>query len=611
MKTCALKIKFCIVIPLVLAAVSLVALKGNSAGKVNGNMEKLVERAVEAIKNQNNALLKRLLKKNKRLANETDSDDSELLYLAIVEDNAGAVRLLANAGAVINPPEVGGWTYLHYAVFKKKYEIVKTLLECGANPEIETTQSYERRRDHIIFYENSTPLDFAVLNNDVEIARLFLRKIRKKKYLRMVHRLFLFASIYGHRKMQKYLIRECSQPDVVNEDGWTLLHVAVNNFAKIPVIEMLIEGGASLTQKTGTVYKDYTGRTFPAGSTPADIAELSGQEKVLRFLLEKGGNISREDPSKSGYQPAYLNRAEEMAVAPDGSIWLLKSDSTVFFTEKVGELWTKSQITSEPGEIDILSSSPSTLEFLGPKIAFAAGSLPGYILRTEDRGKSWREIKFGEGRFFVYDIYGKSNGEAWLGGSSGDIYYSNDYAATWTKRNSPFDHSSRMYAIYMADSNEGIAGSCDNLLFLTADNWQSSVKIPTPLDQQVVNPARRPEGFHLILEVAVWKDFLVVNQQGEIFYSGQNSIQWRPFKEDLKDFSLDEESGKLFAVTRSLHVIAYSGIDSPVRLSNQTLKAEPYECKAMKDCLYVVDMESCIYKVKSLEFVREKILAAY
>ena len=55
---------------------------------------------------------------------------------AIYNNNLDSVRLLIKEGVDINKLSEGGMTYLYFALMRKEYDIMKLLLENGANPNI-------------------------------------------------------------------------------------------------------------------------------------------------------------------------------------------------------------------------------------------------------------------------------------------------------------------------------------------------------------------------------------------------------------------------------------------------------------------------------------------
>jgi hypothetical protein len=134
---------------------------------------------------------------------------------------------------------------------------------------------------------------------------------------------------------------------------------------------------------------------------------------------------------------------------------------------------------------------------------------------TTNAGKSWSNFSFG-GDSWIYDVYSDSCGKAWMGGSSGCIYYSENFGTTWTMLNSPYNSITRMAAIFMRNPAEGISGALTNLMYGTRDNWKTYYKIVTPHDQKKIIPRDHTSGYR-INKILLWKNFIVVTQEKECF----------------------------------------------------------------------------------------------
>ena len=67
--------------------------------------------------------------------NLTDASGNTLLMLAAYHGHAGAVRLLAGSGADVDRVNDRGQSPLAGAVFKDEQDVVRALLEAGADPD--------------------------------------------------------------------------------------------------------------------------------------------------------------------------------------------------------------------------------------------------------------------------------------------------------------------------------------------------------------------------------------------------------------------------------------------------------------------------------------------
>ncbi|SEL88078.1 Uncharacterized protein SAMN05444354_109161 [Stigmatella aurantiaca] len=119
-------------------------------------------------------------------------------------------------------------------------------------------------------------------------------------------------------------------------------------------------------------------------------------------------------------------------------------------------------------------NDPSILVWFSPQIGLAAGSLGSRVLRTADGGMSWRSIPLAED-LFVYDVE-RLGSRAWLCGSSGHIFRSDDAGASWRRlKGSPFDGDDRCMDMSFLNPEKGWAVGMNGSVWATEDggeNWQ-------------------------------------------------------------------------------------------------------------------------------------------
>ncbi|WP_436485219.1 hypothetical protein [Chitinophaga sp. ARDCPP14] len=177
---------------------------------------------------------------------------------------------------------------------------------------------------------------------------------------------------------------------------------------------------------------------------------------------------------------------------------------------------------------------------------FIAGSSGKYdiIYRTTDFGKSWTVVDVGKSGWMDGASW-LDNGEAWLTVSGNGIVHTADFGATWDGMNLPgWGNSQRYDQLFFTTGHEGITGSVWNILALFHPETASWEKIPTPLDQKAyakTNIASRPS----IAGVAIYKDYLLANQEGLVFYSRKDSVNWIPLP-DYDNFYTDAANTALY-----------------------------------------------------------------
>ncbi|KAJ5169200.1 uncharacterized protein N7482_004794 [Penicillium canariense] len=184
------------------------------------------------------------------------------------------VKLLLDKGADPNINEVhSGRTPLYYAAEKGYNEVVKLLLDKGANPNTNEVR------------DGRTPLHCAVGKGYNEVVKLLLDKGAnpnskdRSKIIRVVWTPLYYASVIGHNEMVKQLLDEGFDPNI-NEvrGGWTPLYYAVEN-GHGDIVKLLLDKGA-----------DPNIDEVHGGRTPLNYADEKGHNEVVKLLLGKGAH---------------------------------------------------------------------------------------------------------------------------------------------------------------------------------------------------------------------------------------------------------------------------------------------------------------------------------
>lgn len=187
------------------------------------------------------------------------------------------------------------------------------------------------------------------------------------------------------------------------------------------------------------------------------------------------------------------------------------------------------------------------------------GGKTNSIYHTADRGKTWKVVDMGlDG--WVDDAQNLDNGIAWLSVSGKGIAYTEDFGYNWKTLQIP-DQKQRYTQIYFNDKKEGLIGSLWNSIAYTKDNCKNWRILPTPLDQKKytkTNKESRPE----IESVAIFNDWIFVNQEGLIFYSDKDSINWIWLKQFDKFYTDAVNSGFFISNTRNEYFHLDSNLDA-------------------------------------------------
>lgn len=173
----------------------------------------------------------------------TDDKGDTGLFIAINTNDLDYAKKIIKAGADVNLFNPDGISPLHAAVIQKKFEIAKLLLDNGANPDIQDSGG-------------DTPLMLAVVNEQTDFADLLARKGADVNHMR--------------------------------SSGWAPIHNAVywNN---TEIARILLKNGAHANELSARTF-----RTFPAGTTPLQIAAANNNKAMIDLLRKYGAKDTNE-----------------------------------------------------------------------------------------------------------------------------------------------------------------------------------------------------------------------------------------------------------------------------------------------------------------------------
>lgn len=286
---------------------------------------------------------------------------------------------------------------------------------------------------------------------------------------------------------------------------------------------------------------------------------------------------------------------EEICVTKSGAIWIATKPGNTYYTRGINESWHLGNISFDDQMVS--DKTFERVNFFNNDTGFISGFimsddkfLPGkesqynLIYRTTNKGKSWKPVNFG-GSSWIDACYSDNSGCAWMSGSSQVMYFSDDFGATWKNKGKIVDkHGFRLNAIYFKDRNNGIIGTFGNDLYLTENNCNTWRKLETPLDQKKytrVYANERPE----FSKVLLYHDWIIVNQQGRIFYSKEDKIDWIQIP-DCIDFSYDKQNDKLWILNKDLKVRLLCNDLGIFWTSKEKFPSNPTCIKAANSYLY-------------------------
>jgi ankyrin repeat protein len=212
--------------------------------------------------------------RERKVSSQSESHDpNDHLLQAASEGNLREVRVALKFGSFLNARDKGSKTPLMLACINNHYEVVKELLNKGADYDLKTSDG------------DRSALLWSVFMNNIKIVTLLLsygadvNEINRRGDTPLI-----IASYMGHVEMLFYLINEGADihHKTVNK-LFTALHFAAFK-GHFQVVNMLLENGF-----TDIDALDSDGRT------PLMLAALKDSVDVVELLKNHGSDINQQD----------------------------------------------------------------------------------------------------------------------------------------------------------------------------------------------------------------------------------------------------------------------------------------------------------------------------
>ncbi len=209
---------------------------------------------------------------NKELIIWTNLTNAPLLRAAQVGNVESVEFLLKKNPELLNYKmnnQIFGFTVLTHAAKHGKTNVVKYLLQQGADPSIPDPA-------------NSLPLHHAADKGHLEIAKMLIEKkadsINVKGHQRATP--LCVASRAGNLDMVQFLLNSGADATIHDGNGYLPLHWATQN-KHLEIVKTLVDKNLNLVNAKG-----------PGGNTALNISAIEGVVNIAQYLLDHGADLN-------------------------------------------------------------------------------------------------------------------------------------------------------------------------------------------------------------------------------------------------------------------------------------------------------------------------------
>ena len=233
-----------------------------------------------------------------------------LLKAAQEQKWALAIQLVAE-GAALDEQDSRGWTALHFAAKHSQRELVQTLLEAGANVELESTKSYSEQGDGLV--PKGTPA-WAIRGACMDLLNPIGQVRRDGHGNTLLHLVVAEKSVSVDPRLVDRCVRQFKiDVNAVNAFGWTALHYACWYIANCELIVQLIALGADPRRCTTKRHKS----TAAGVDAHAQLAQGGYDKKGIYYWATNQPNpvLDPAKPWRNTIQRYFMATADELLTA--------------------------------------------------------------------------------------------------------------------------------------------------------------------------------------------------------------------------------------------------------------------------------------------------------
>ncbi|MFD2565008.1 WD40/YVTN/BNR-like repeat-containing protein [Aquimarina rubra] len=299
----------------------------------------------------------------------------------------------------------------------------------------------------------------------------------------------------------------------------------------------------------------------------------------------------------------------EIGVSPSERIWIATKPGNTYYTDKIGELWHMGPFGSlNPNNLSF-GKTFERVNFFDENTLMISGFIQeggkqNFVFRSTDKGITWNKVKFGKSSW-IDAAYINENGKAWMSGNSQLIYYTENKGKTWKSFDKAGNENALRFATIHFAKNEktGLFGSFWNILYKTTDNCISWERLPTPLDQKKyerLSKEHRPD----IRKIRIFGDYYIINQQGNIFYTKSDNIDWIELP-NISDFETTSDES-IYLIGKDLKTELRDSNFVSIWQSNERLSSIPTAINTKNNSLFAFTYGE-IYKINKNDFLVSKL----